>query len=376
MSLPARAVVGGRPLLSATLIVRDEEKFLPACLESLRGFADEIVVVDTGSTDDSRTIALAHGAKLHEFSWRDDFAAARNYALDQASGDWILYIDADERIRPCDRATFDGELADPGLCAALLRFYPQTGFTAYRELRLFRRRADIRFEGEIHETIVPSLDRMVAEEGATIGRSSLTIDHLGYDGGSVRKHERDLRMLHRRVKIDPDRTYLWWHLGSIHRERGCLPEAERAWLSGIEAARRSPRCLSEQSLCFAELAKQRLVEGRNVEVLELIGEVRTLQGNNYLLDCLEARALAALQRCDEALAIFETLARVDADALVGDFAYDRNIFGAGALAEAGLSLFRLERYTESAIWYDRARALEPENLEFRAKQQLASARSS
>lgn len=364
-----------RPLLSATLIVRDEESFLAGCLASLQGLVDEIVVVDTGSVDTTRAIARTYGARLYEFPWRDDFAAARNFGLDRASGDWILYIDADERIRPFDRPTLAGELAAPGLCAATLRFRPQTGFTAYRELRLFRRCADIRFEGEIHETIVPSLDRLVGEQGAVIGHSGLAIDHLGYDGGTVHKHARDLPLLQRRVKVDPDRAYLWWHLGAIHREAGRLVEAERAWLSGIEAARRVTRRLAEQSLCFVELAKHRLIEGRNREALEVIGESRALQGGNFLLDCLEARALAALQQCDEALALFEKLARIDADELVDDFAYDRNIFGAGALAEAGLALFRLGRYGESATLYGRAVALAPRNLEVRAKQQLALARS-
>jgi tetratricopeptide (TPR) repeat protein len=363
-----------RPLLSATLIVRNEEAFLAGCLASLQGLADEIVVVDTGSVDATRAIARAYDARLYEFPWRDDFAAARNFALDQASGDWILYIDADERVRPFDRATLADEFVAPGLCAATLRFHPQTGFTAYRELRLFQRRADIRFEGEIHETVVPSLDRLVGGQGAVIGHSRLMIDHLGYDGGTVRKHERDLPLLQRSVKIDPDRAYLWWHLGAIHREAGRPGEAEHAWLSGIEAARRAPRRLAEQSLCFVELAKHRLIEGRNCEALEVVGEVRARQGNNFLLDCLEARALAALQRCDEALAIFERLAGVDADALVDDFAYDRNIFGAGALAEAGLALFRLGRYSESATWYGRAQALSPGSLEISAKQQLALAR--
>lgn len=360
-------------MLSATLIVRNEEKFLPDCLDSLQGFADEIVVVDTGSTDRTRAIALDRGATLHDFVWREDFAAARNFALDRASGDWILQIDADERIRPYTRAMLDHELAAPGLRAARLRFYPQTGLTAYRELRLFRRHPDIRFAGAFHETIVPSLGRLVDREGGAMGCTDLTIDHLGYDGGSVRKHERDLAMLARQVKIDPDRSYLWWHLGSIHLEKGCLPEAERAWHSGIEAARRSPRRLAEQSLCFTELARQRLVAGASGEALDLIGETRSLLGNNLLLDCLEARALAALHRWHEALEIFERLAAIDADTLVGEFAYDRNILGAGALAEAGLSLFRAERYGESASWYGRAHALAPECLEFRAKWQLALA---
>src|SRR5688500_10397342 len=82
------------PLLSASLIVRNEERFLEACLRSLAGRADEIVVVDTGSTDRSRDIARDLGARVLDHEWADDFSAARNAAIDAARGAWILYIDA------------------------------------------------------------------------------------------------------------------------------------------------------------------------------------------------------------------------------------------------------------------------------------------
>ena len=91
-----RRPIGTR--VTAALIVRDEERFLAGCLASLAGRVDEIVVADTGSVDRTREIALEHGARLIEHRWADDFAAARNVALDAASGDWILYVDADERL--------------------------------------------------------------------------------------------------------------------------------------------------------------------------------------------------------------------------------------------------------------------------------------
>ena len=86
-------------LLSAALIVRNEERFLVGCLDSLEGFVDEVVLVDTGSTDATPRIAADRGITVHTFPWADDFSAARNRALDLARGEWILYIDADERIR-------------------------------------------------------------------------------------------------------------------------------------------------------------------------------------------------------------------------------------------------------------------------------------
>jgi glycosyltransferase involved in cell wall biosynthesis len=110
-------------LISAALIVRNEETHICDCLRSIVGLVDDIVVVDTGSGDRSREIAAAHGARVVDYEWHDDFAAARNHAIDQAAGDWILYIDADERVRPYDRRIVEGELADPGLCACTVRFH-------------------------------------------------------------------------------------------------------------------------------------------------------------------------------------------------------------------------------------------------------------
>src|SRR5918993_840264 len=81
------------------MIVRDEARNIVDCLTSLAGVVDEIMVVDTGSSDGTPELARAHGADVVHERWRDDFAAARNIALARCSGDWVLYIDADERVR-------------------------------------------------------------------------------------------------------------------------------------------------------------------------------------------------------------------------------------------------------------------------------------
>ncbi len=359
-----------RKLISAALIVKDEEKHLAACLESIAGLVDEVVVVDTGSRDRSREVALAHGARVVDYKWHDDFAAARNYAIDQAEGDWILYIDADERARVPDRQGLEGELADPRLCACTVRFYPRSGFTAYREHRLFRRDPRIRFRSAIHETIMPDLNRLVAAGQGRVGASKLTIDHFGYDGDQAHKAERNLRLLRKQLRVDPGRIYLWWHLGTVYRDLGRLAEAEAAWRHGTTIARRSLVRGPEDALCFIELAKLRLL--RAEEALELVREAVGLQPDNLLLNWLEARILAAAGRYGEALAIFERLARVDAENLVGEVSYDRRIFGAWAFAEMGYCAFRMGRYLESENCYRRAEGLEPDCLEFRVKRQLAS----
>src|ERR1700722_18410356 len=105
------------PLLSATLIVRDESAFIEECLESLAGVVDEIVIVDTGSRDDTIEKAERFPVSLHQFSWCGDFSAARNYAIERATGDWILYIDADERLLAPDLSLLRNTLADDSKAA-------------------------------------------------------------------------------------------------------------------------------------------------------------------------------------------------------------------------------------------------------------------
>src|SRR5262249_38226503 len=95
---PLPAVAKGRPRVSLTMIVRNEEYHLPDCLASVRDLVDEAVVVDTGSTDRTREVAKSFGAILGEFPWVDDFAAARNAALDHATGDYAFWMDADDRL--------------------------------------------------------------------------------------------------------------------------------------------------------------------------------------------------------------------------------------------------------------------------------------
>ena len=111
------------------MIVRDEARHLPACFASLKGIADEMVVVDTGSVDDSAAIARDHGAKVLHHPWNDDFSAPRNVGLEHATGRWILCIDADERLRPTDRSRVHALLEKAPEIAFQVRLHPAGGYT-------------------------------------------------------------------------------------------------------------------------------------------------------------------------------------------------------------------------------------------------------
>src|SRR5437764_6936259 len=112
----------GRPRLTAAIIVKDEAEHLAGCLASLRGAVDEIVVVDTGSSDGSPAVAEGFGAVVLHHEWTGNFSEARNLGLDRATGEWILYIDADERLEPMSKADAD----------ALFDSADQSGVDAFR----------------------------------------------------------------------------------------------------------------------------------------------------------------------------------------------------------------------------------------------------
>ena len=151
--------------ISLCMIVKDEESVLARCLDSVQGIADEIVVVDTGSSDRTKEIAAAYG-QVMDFAWCDDFAAARNFAFAQATKDYIMWLDAYDVIAPADRGRFlalkarlDGT-ADVVMLPYHIAFdeQGQPSFVYYRE-RLIRRAAGLRWEGAVHECKMCIRDR-------------------------------------------------------------------------------------------------------------------------------------------------------------------------------------------------------------------------
>ncbi len=144
------------------MIVKNEEDTLPRCLESVQGLVEEIVIVDTGSTDRTREVALAYTDKLYEFPWRDDFSAARNASFSQATQQYCLWLDADDVIDPEAREGFLElkALLPPQTDVVMLPYHTafdeqgRPSFTYYRE-RLIRRLSGLSWRGAVHEAIAP-----------------------------------------------------------------------------------------------------------------------------------------------------------------------------------------------------------------------------
>lgn len=360
--------------LSAALIVRNEERFLEGCLRSLFGRVDEIVVVDTGSTDRSREIAGDLGARVLDYRWAGDFAAARNAAVDAARGAWVLYIDADERVVEFDHDAVARLLADPlHICYTVL-FRPAAGYTRYREYRLFRNHPALRFRGVIHESILPALDELCRRTKLSIGECPVALDHLGYDGDLTPKHERNLPLLRARLAADPDHVYSWDHLGTTLLGLGDEGAAEAAWRRAIAVVRAARRVTSVESLPYLHLAGFLLDRKRDAAALLEEGCRRFPE--NHSLTWLRGRCLIDVGDFIGAMPLFGRLAAIHAkDLASGRLAFDASIFGAQAHAALGLCAFRLGRYDDSAAQYARAEALAPGNMEIRTKRMLAEVRA-
>lgn len=193
--LSCEADDGSRPLLSASMIVKDEQDVLAAALIALQPFCDEIVVYDTGSTDRTREIAAAHGAVVIQGYWDEDFGAARNRCLASCTGRWVLVVDADEVVHG-DPRRLRATLADTayeGFLTAVTNLGDRGTGSDHQHvgLRLFRR-DDAMYEGRLHEQVVHRrLGRILVGEMT----QDLTLEHSGYLASRVQAKEKSRRNL-------------------------------------------------------------------------------------------------------------------------------------------------------------------------------------
>lgn len=238
------------------MIARDEAKNLPACLASVRGVVDEIIVCDTGSVDDTVAIAQAAGARVVHFPWVNDFSAARNAALAAATGDWILSLDADERLAPGEGPALRAAIEDPGVdCifmplhdASRLDATPAEVLSGAARLetpvllpRLLRRTPDLCWREAIHENI----DHWMAPREARCQGRRLNIVHYGAVPSlraDLGKSKRNRALLEAGIAADPGNLRL---RGFLLYEHGAeMPIAElraslaEAWAHLTEQADR------------------------------------------------------------------------------------------------------------------------------------------
>lgn len=283
------------PDVTFGMIVRNGSRCLRSCLESVAGLCDEMVVVDTGSDDDSRDVARSFGATVIDVPWTDDFAAARNVYVERARCAWILSLDADELL---------GRLSKPALTEALER-HPGTAFVfdvrnyffegdlppfvlpsrigrdapagvqcvISRTVRLFPKRPGLRYAHPVHESLRPA----IAHAGTHVRRCHVPIHHLG---SLDRRHTESAkaalygRLGRKKIALHPDHFLGYLELGQVCLSEGDLDEAARLFARAVALR---PNCI--EAWCF--LAFVRLRQGN-------------LEESGRLLDAVTDRATASV----------------------------------------------------------------------------------
>jgi glycosyltransferase involved in cell wall biosynthesis len=362
--------------ISAALIVRDESRFIEDCLQSLTGVVDEIILVDTGSRDDTLEKAQCFPVTVHHFAWRDDFSAARNFAIDQATGGWILYIDADERFSIPDRQHLDEVLADASKAAWNLRFHPRIGWTPYAEPRLFRNDPRIRFRGAIHESMRTGIETVMREDGLDTGTCRLVLQHVGYEDDQSRKNSRNIPLLKERLARDPDHLYSLWHLGDCLRLAGDPDGAIESWTRGaaVANARTAATRRPDDSMSVLSLIKLKIHRGEDVE--SLLRDALAAYPKHLALQWIGATL--ALERGDPETArpTLEMLSALDADTFFDpQVSYEKILFRYLAMEALALCHFRAGRYGDAARCYRLAARAHHDPLSCEIKAQLSDARA-
>ncbi|MFQ3549757.1 MAG: glycosyltransferase [Armatimonadota bacterium] len=204
------------PKISLCMIVKNEEKFLKECLESAKNLVDEMIIVDTGSTDSTVKIAEKYEAKIFFFEWNDSFSDARNESLKYATGDWIIQLDADERLLPESirliKQAVKSNSADAYVMPIISRVTDNSADSVVSEnVRLWRNAPEHRFKYSIHESISESL----MENKATIWRMDAPILHLGYHYDLVSsrdKKNRNITLLEKELAKNPNDKHILYQL--------------------------------------------------------------------------------------------------------------------------------------------------------------------
>jgi glycosyltransferase involved in cell wall biosynthesis len=287
------------------MIVRNEAHQLADCLAPVAGLFDEIVIVDTGSQDETRRIAERFTPRVLDFPWCDDFAAARNQAMQHARGEWIFWLDADDRVPPESvsrlRRLFDSLSVAPQafvLDTVLLQddqARDRQRLTSH--LRLFRRHPELGWHGRVHEAIKPWPTAL----GYEVLFRDIRIEHLGYQDELLvqRKLRRNVRLLRMEYALTPDDPAVLVDLASAYAQLGNSAEARRH-LNAVLSQRLS-RCLVLRR-AFTVLGEVEMTEGNFAAAAGLLAQSRQVFPDDEYLLYMHSEALFNLGDYQEAQA--------------------------------------------------------------------------
>jgi tetratricopeptide (TPR) repeat protein len=302
------------------MIVRDEERQLAECLEPVAPLFDEIVIIDTGSRDRTKEIAGRFTSCVFDHVWEDDFSVARNETLRRANGEWIFWLDADDRLDQTNVAklrgllgTLDEHLGVYIMETACPAAYACEGTCVISHPRLFRRHSDLHWEGRVHEQLRPDFGAL----GYETHWSDIRIEHVGYQDPALyqRKLHRDVRLLRMDYAVNPDNASTLVHLGTAYYHLGRWSESKQ-YLQRLLTRNQPPGDHLRQ--VYAVLASISLREGALQSALGTLQEGLSLFPSDAYLLYLKADCLYELDEYEDARqTLVHLLATGDASAYQG-----------------------------------------------------------
>jgi glycosyltransferase involved in cell wall biosynthesis len=293
--------------MSLCMIVKDEEKVLRRCLDSVKGIIDEIIIVDTGSTDNTKAIAREYTDKIYDFEWNGNFSEARNYAASKATGKWILVLDADEYVernnlqKAIDEIKEHQDAYDMYL-ATIINFSGKNAeFTAqHRHWRIYKNDGTIHFYRAIHEQLTK------ANKEASVGESSLIIYHSGYLSQVVReknKIERNVPLVQSEIQQSTSEAFDYFNLGNELKRSGQIKEALDAYVKAYQNKKSIwvewvPFCLCNMVECLISLE-------RYDDALAIIYDAENIYSNAVDFMYYKGYIFLIQNRYDDAREVFE-----------------------------------------------------------------------
>ena len=300
------------------MIVKDEEKYLKECLESVKNVVDEIVIVDTGSTDNTVKIAEEYGADIYQFKWINDFSSARNFALSKSSDNWILYLDADERLSKKSVSELR-KLTERDLLAGykciVRSLDDNNGKPHYMKyVRLFRNIKGIEFTGAVHEQIESSL----LENGYKIFNAGIEIIHLGYNASKEdieKKARRNLSLLIKEYESEKS-AYNAFQLGNTYSVLKDFKSARKYYL---EATDKKNLKNEYNAYAYLNLSNYELKNHNLENALKFVNAGLQEDPSGVLLNMLASDIYFRLNKKDEAIQFCRKALNVNHEITEGSF---------------------------------------------------------
>ncbi len=327
--------------LSLCMIVKNEEAILSKCLESVQTIVDEMVVMDTGSTDKTVEIAEKFGAVVPTFTWTNDFAEARNEALKYVTGDWVLVLDADEVLNQKVAPQIKEAIAkDENLVVNLIRHEIGSSQSPYSLVsRLFRKHPEVNFSRPYHAIIDDSVANLLKKEShwKIVDLPAITVFHYGYTPGaiaSLNKYERAQKAMEGFLKENPNDPYTCSKLGALYAQIGKEKQGMKLLKQGLKSNKADSHVLYELHYHLGNLLTKQQEQEKAIKHYQkaidqpIMGPLKLGTYNNIGV------VLQSMGDLKNAAQAYETTLKIDPSFITGYYNFAMTLSAMGRLADA------------------------------------------